>query len=374
MLGIPQVNVVCIGAGGGSIASQDSNGILRVGPNSAEANPGPACYGLGGQEATVTDALSVLGYINPDHLLGGAFKLDAQAAVAAIRRKVAEPLGLTLDRAALGVFHVVNSNMVGGIRAVSVERGYDPRDCVFVAGGGATSAFICKLAEELDVTRLLIPKVASGLCAFGAAISDVKHSHVATYITKLSNLDLGRLNAVLDDLESRGREDLREEGFQAADIRLHRTVEMRYADQIHECVVALPMEGALRGADLTQVEELFHRRHEELYTYCERSNEPELVNIEVTAIGLTHATAMASYQREVVDHRAKSPAPPVQMRKAYFEEVGHYTDVAVYDGRQVPVGRVIHGPSIIEEPTTAIVVFPDWDIELKPASYYLMTR
>jgi N-methylhydantoinase A len=370
MLGIPQVNVVCIGAGGGSIAWQDSNGILRVGPQSAEAVPGPACYGKGGQEATVTDALSVLGYINPDYLLGGTFQLQPEAATEVIARKVANPLSLSMEEAALGVFRIVNSNMVGGIRAVSVERGYDPRDCVFVAGGGATSAFIGRLAEELDVERVLIPKVASGLCAFGAAISDVKHSHVATYISKLSKLDLTRMNGVMTDLEERGRKDLTEEGFEPGQIEIRRTLEMRYGDQIHECVVPVPMTGALSAADLDVIRDMFHKRHEEIYTYCEPENEPELVNLEVTAIGLTRAALRACRQRE---ERAPASGGAVT-RKAYFEEFGKYVDTPVYDGRQVEPGRVIAGPAIIEEPTTTIVVFPKWRIELQPSSCYFMTR
>lgn len=371
MLGTPQVNVECIGAGGGSIAWQDTNGILRVGPQSAEAVPGPACYGRGGTQATVTDALSVLGYINPDYLLNGAFRLDPAAAVKVIREKVAEPLGLPMERAALGVFHVVNSNMVGGIRAVSVERGYDPRDFVFVAGGGATSAFIGKLAEELDVERILIPKVASGLCAFGAAISDVKHSHMATYISRLSGLDLARLNGTIADLEARGRKDLLDEGFAAQDIRLHRSMELRYADQIHECSVGVPMQGALTLNDISTIRDLFHRRHEEIYTYCERGNEPELVNVEVTAIGLTHAAVKAHSQRE--ESRSADGAAPT-LRRAYFEEYGKYTEVPVYSGQSIDTGVTIAGPAIIEEPTTTIVVFPQWSITLLPSSLYLMSR
>jgi N-methylhydantoinase A len=216
----------------------------------------------------------------------------------------------------------------------------------------------------------MVPKVTSGLCAFGAAISDVKHSHVGTYIAKLSKIDMTRLNALLEDLEARGRRDLREEGFDTSNIRLHRTMEMRYADQIHECVVAVPMNGALTVEDLGVISNLFHSRHEEIYTYCERNNEPELVNVEVTAVGLTHAAAKATHQREV---RPDTPAASV-MRKAYFEEFGQYVETPVLDGRDIAVGVVIQGPAIIEEPTTTIVVFPQWSIELQPSSYYLMTR
>ena len=371
LLGIPLVNVVNIGAGGGSIAWLDSKRILRVGPQSAEAIPGPACYGLGGTEATVTDALNVLGYLNPDYLLAGAFKLDRDAAHRAVREKVAEPLGLTMERAALGVFDVVNSNMMGGIRAVSVERGYDPRDFVFVAGGGATSAFIGRLAADLEVERVLVPKVASGLCAFGEAIADVKHSHMATYITHFSKLDLGRLNRILSDLESTGRKDLKEEGFAPEDIEIQRSMEIRYADQIHECAVPIPFQGELSKESMDKVKELFHRRHEELYTYCEPDNEPELVNMEVNVIGLTRASSRAVGQ---VKGNGAGGRAATSKRRAYFHEHKDYVEVSVYDGRQVEVGQSIAGPAIIEEPTTTIVVFPNWKIELKPASYYLMTR
>jgi len=160
-LGIPLVNVVSIGAGGGSIAWLDSKGILRVGPQSAEAVPGPACYQRGGSEPTVTDALVVLGYLNPDYLLGGGFRIDRGAAQAVIHDKVATPLGLSDEKAALGIFSVVNANMVGGIRAVSVERGYDPRDFVLVVGGGATSAHVARLAGDLEINEVIIPKLAS---------------------------------------------------------------------------------------------------------------------------------------------------------------------------------------------------------------------
>lgn len=370
-LGVPLVNVVPIGAGGGSIAWLDSKRILRVGPQSAEAVPGPACYGRGGTEATVTDALVVLGYLNPNYLLGGAFPIDSRAAHRAIRDRVSAPLGLTLEKSALGVYHVVNANMVGGIRAVSVERGHDPRDFVLVAGGGATSAHICCLARDLGITQVIIPKVASGLCALGEAIADVKHSRLATYITPLDRLDLSRLNRILADLEAEGRQALREEGFEDDQIVTSRSLDMRYADQVHECAVPVSIRGPISAADLDMLKELFHRRHEQLYTYCERDNLPELVNVEVTVAGRGRAA-----EPSVASSRSASPngGPHVLAhRNAYFDEYGGFSEVPVYDGRTLAPGHALTGPAVVEEPTTTIVVFPGWHIELQPGEFYVMS-
>ena len=370
VLGIPLVNVVNIGAGGGSIAGLDAQGILRVGPQSAEAIPGPACYGRGGTEATVTDALCALGYLNPEYLLGGAFKIDSQASHKVIREKVADPLDLSVERGALGIYNVVNSNMIGGIRAVSVERGYDPRDFVFVAGGGATSAHIGGLASDLKVEQILIPKVASGLCAFGEAIADVKHGYLATYITSLSELDLDHLNELFRDLEVRGRKSLSEEGFSDADVVVQRSMEMRYSDQVHECSVLVPIQDKLSGGDVDSLKRLFHNRHEELYTYSEPENEVELVNLEVTVVGLRGDSA-----KPLVFSSPEKQMGQIELaeRQVYFEEFGDFRTVPVYDGRYVEVGQSLAGPAIIEEPTTTIVVLPEWQIELASGDYYWMT-
>jgi N-methylhydantoinase A len=371
-LGIPLVNVVSIGAGGGSIAWLDSKGILRVGPQSAEAVPGPACYRRGGTEATVTDALVVLGYLNPDYLLGGDFRIDRAAAESVIRDKVAIPLGLSLEKAALGVFSVVNANMVGGIRAVSVERGYDPRDFVLVVGGGATSAHVARLAGDLEIREVIIPKLASGLCAFGEAIANVKHNYLATYTTPFARLDLSVLNEILNRLELEGRAALREEGLDTKDVAVSRALEMRYSDQVHECTVAVPETGPLTEQSIDRIKELFHRRHEQLYTYCERDNEPELVNVEVTVMGRTRAGESVP---ATMHQSAPRPGEARRsMRRAYFEELGGATDVAVYDGRHVAPEDELAGPTIIEETTTTIVVPPGWSIALKGGGFYLMTR
>jgi N-methylhydantoinase A len=366
-VGLPLVNVVSIGAGGGSIASIDRQGILHVGPQSAEAVPGPACYQRGGSEATVTDSLVVLGYLNQDALLGGELPISAELARRAVHENVASPLGIPDARAALGIFHVVNANMVGGIRAVSVERGYDPRDFVLVAGGGGTAAHAGKLAQDLGIGRVLIPKVASGLCAFGEAIADVKHSYLASFTRSLPGVEADALQAAFERLEQQGRKDLEEEGFSPHEISIERSIDMKYIDQVHECSVSIPVF-RITDERLGEIAEAFHQRHEALYTYCERDNTPELVNIEVTVYGRSPSVVVPEDDRSA----AGSAATPISTREAYFEEFAEYRPTPFYDGSMLRVGQTITGPAIVEEPTTTIVVFPDCTMELQRSDLYVM--
>lgn len=365
-VGIPLVNVISIGAGGGSIAWLDGQGMLHVGPQSAEAVPGPACYMRGGTDATVTDALVVLGYLNQSALLGGQMPINAEAARRAVRTRVAEPLGLAVERAALGIFNVVNANMIGGIRSVSVERGHDPRDFMLVAGGGATSAHAGRLAADLGITTTLVPRVASGLCAFGEAVADVKHTYLASYTSPLSRLEPARLDDILGRLEAQGRAELREEGFADHEIFAERSLDMKYIDQVHECSVAVPPR-PITADSLPAIAEAFHRRHEALYTYCERDNMPELINVEVNVYGRSPSLRAA----------ATTPVgdplpPPAARRAAYFEETNSYEEVAVYGGASLGVGQSLDGPAIVEEPTTTIVVFPGSRLEVASTEAYLM--
>jgi N-methylhydantoinase A len=364
-VGIPLVNVISIGAGGGSIASLDAHGLLRVGPESAEAIPGPACYKRGGTEATVTDALVVLGYLNGTALLGGRMPIDADAAAAAVSDRVAAPLGIGRERAALGIFDVVNANMIGGIRSVSIERGHDPRDFWLVAGGGATSAHAGRLASELGIAEVVIPKIASGLCAFGEAVADVKHTYLASYTAPLPALDVPRLDGLLRALEEQGRRDLAEEGFGDDDVYVERTVDMKYVDQVHECRVELPA-GAVDKSFVTELAAAFHRRHEALYTYCEPDNVAELINVEVNVYGRSHRITPP---RE--EPGTGGPAP-AGARLAYFSEFGEYRPTPVFDGQDLATGTVVKGPAIVEEETTTIVVFPGSTLLAQRPDVYVM--
>ncbi len=365
-VGIPLVNVISIGAGGGSIAWLDPQGMLHVGPQSAEAVPGPACYMRGGSDATVTDALVVLGYLNQSALLGGRMPIDSGAARAAVQERVAGPLGLPLERAAHGIFDVVNANMIGGIRSVSVERGHDPRDFSLVAGGGATSAHAGRLAEELGIELTIVPRVASGLCAFGEAVADVKHTYLASYTAPLTRLDPARLNELFLELERRGAADLAEEGFAEGGIEIERSLDMKYVDQVHECNVSIP-RFEVTAERLHEIEDAFHRRHEALYTYCERDNTPEIINLEVTVYGRS-PEPVAPLGAE----NGRTPPPPREERAAYFRELGEYRPTAVYAGADLRPGHSVEGPAIVEEETTTIVVFPGATLQVPAPDIFVM--
>ena len=237
-IGIPMIQVETLGAGGGSIGWIDEMGLLQVGPQSAGADPGPACYNKGGNDPTVSDANLVLGYLNPEGLIGGKLPLNYENAFKSIEEKIAKPLNLSVEKAAYGMFTIVNSNMVNGIRRVSVERGYDPRDFVLVAAGGATGAHITALASEMGINTVIVSKLSSGLCAYGQIISDVKYNYMATIPVRLDeNCDYGKINHLFKDIETKGKEHLKNDGFDEEEIDVYRSLEMRYLGQIHECTV-----------------------------------------------------------------------------------------------------------------------------------------
>ena len=203
--GVPMIQVETLGAGGGSIAWIDEMNILQVGPQSAGADPGPACYDKGGNKPTVSDANLILGYLNPEGLVGGKLPLNYDKAFEAIEKNVANPLNLSVEKSAYGIFTIVNNNMVNGIRRVTVERGYDPRDFVLVAGGGATGAHITALAKEMGIKTVLVSKLSSGLCAYGQIISDVKYNYMATIPTRLDAKDAPKkINDKFNEIELNG--------------------------------------------------------------------------------------------------------------------------------------------------------------------------
>ncbi len=367
-IGIPMIQVETLGAGGGSIGWIDQMGLLQVGPQSAGADPGPACYGRGGLNPTVTDANLVLGYLNPAGLLGGRLPLDEAAARKAIKR-VADPLGLSIEAAAYGIYTIVNSNMVNGIRRVSVERGYDPRDFVLVGAGGATAAHITSLARDMGIDMVILPKLASGLCAFGQIISDVKYNYMATSPLRL---DAEGAPATIDKLfksiEAKGVEHLKADGFKASQIRIERSIDMRYVGQVHECTVEIG-NFAIDAKAIGKVKDAFHARHKELYTYAEPHSAVEVVNIESTLYGAVEKPRPPKLGRGAPAAKALKGR-----RNAIFSSSGKAAKVPVYDGGKFGAGALVKGPAIIEEVTTTIVIEPGWSARLDASGSYVLSR
>ncbi len=367
-IGIPMLQVETLGAGGGSIAFVNRMGLLQVGPESAGAQPGPVAYGQGGRRPTVTDALVVLGYLNQEALLGGRLRIDAEAARRVIAAEIAGPLKLDIERAAQGIFTLVNSNMVSGIRRVSIERGYDPRDFMMVVGGGAGPAHAGRLASELGIPTILIPKVSSAFCAFGEILADMKHSYLSSSAVRLDAMDYAHLNDTFASMEMQGRHDLGSAGVAADAIAVSRSLDMRYVDQVHECQVDIPLED-LSASNIDAIAEAFHTRHEELFTYCERDNAVEIMNLESTVVGKVVRPQLPPLTSGTPDPaHAQSGERP-----AFFEEDNAFVTTPIYDGARLLVGNVVVGPAIIEEITTSIVVFPGWQVRLDNPGVYVMT-
>jgi len=368
-IGIPMIQVETLGAGGGSVGWIDEMGLLQVGPQSAGADPGPACYNKGGNDPTVSDANLVLGYLNPDGLIGGKLPLNYKNAFNSIEEKIAKPLNLSVKKAAYGIFTIVNNNMVNGIRRVSVERGYDPRDFVLVAAGGATGAHITALASEMGINTVIVSKLSSGLCAYGQIISDVKYNYMATIPVRLDkNCDYEKINRLFKDIETKGKEHLINDGFNEEEIDIYRSMEMRYLGQIHECTVNIETFD-IDNKTIEKVKDAFHKRHEELYTYSELQSPVELVNIESTLYGRIDRPDPSEIESDTLLKEAIKSS-----RNLIFSNSGESIKTPVYDGNFLSDGHQINGPAVVEEDTTTLVIEPGWLLKLHKSGTYIINR
>ncbi len=368
-IGVPMIQVETLGAGGGSIGWIDEMGLMQMGPQSAGSDPGPACYGQGGRLPTVSDANLVLGYLNPDGLVGGRLPLDAAKARAAVKENLADPLQMSVERAAYGMFTIVNANMVNGIRRVTVERGYDPRDFVLVGAGGATAAHITSLADAIGINTIVLPKLASGLCAFGQIISDVKYNYMATAPLRLDNpAAYARIDELFNQIEAQGLAHLKADGFGKKDTRIKRSLDMRYVGQVHECTVEIDTF-KVDARSIGKVIEAFHKRHKQLYTYSEPLSIVEVVNLESTLYGLVDKPERMKIGRGASPEKALKGH-----RNAVFSADGKAIRTPIYDGTPLGAGATIKGPAVIEEVTTTIVIEPGWTARLDESGSYLITR
>ena len=343
---LPSLDIHTLGAGGGSIAHVDGGGILHVGPESAGAQPGPACYGRGGTRPTVTDADLVLGFLDPGNFLGGRITLDVAAAQQAVDT-VAE--GLRVDRmaAAEGIYRVVNTNMAEGIKLVSVRRGVDPRKFALVSFGGAAGLHITQVARQIEIRRVIVPTVASVLSAWGMLATDLRYELVRSHVSELRRLSPAALRRLFASLERDGRKRL---GNFDGPVKVRRGLDMRYGEQIFE--IGVDLEGIdLEGPQvLDEIATRFHRRHEELYAYSAPGQEVVVVNARVAVVGELDlaATDLASPSRG----GAAADTTP-RRRRVYL---GEWTDVPVHGLDTLTPGEQIKGPAIFESATTTVLI------------------
>jgi N-methylhydantoinase A len=350
--GIRAVDVKSIGAGGGSIVWIDAGGLLRVGPRSAGADPGPACYGRGGSEPTVTDAAVCLGWIDPARFLGGRLTLDPDAAHDAVERGVALPLRMSVHEAAYAALTIATENIVGAIREITIAQGSDPREMTLVAGGGASGLNIVPIARELGCRRVLLPSTASALSACGALYSDIISEFARSRYAETRSLDRDAVNDALTEVERRADEFLGGlTHLPLTETRKEFMVEARYRAQVWELDVPVPSRFA-SDDDVRGLEEAFHTTHERIFAVREPGQYLECLLWKARATAVPTKPAL---RPRPLPHRTRSE--PESQIDAYFPEAG-LEAVARYDGTALPVGASIEGPAIIHEPTTTVVVYP----------------
>jgi N-methylhydantoinase A len=345
---IPVVDIVEIGAGGGSIAWIDPAGALKVGPQSAGADPGPACYGWGGTEPTVTDANVITHRINPDYFLGGRIKLDVDRAQASLA-PLAETLGVDHEDAALGVIRIANANMIHLLKLVSVRRGRDPREFAIVAFGGGGSMHACALAAELRVPRVIVPPYPGHFSAWGMLTSDLRHDVVQTHFARADALGADELAGLWRRLEERLLATFAEEGLDPEQVAFVRSADMRYAGQEH--TVNVPISDGMDGGGGEEIERSFHELHDQLYTF--RLTSPiEFVNLRLTAFGTVRKPELAR-----IPANGNAQAALKGTRDVDFDELGRH-ESSTYERSRLGAGAELDGPAVIEEPAASTVVFP----------------
>ena len=357
-IALPMLDIHTIGAGGGSIGWLDQGGLLRMGPASAGADPGPACYLKGGLLPTTTDANVVLGYLDPNFFAGGKMRLDVAAARRAIETHIAKPMGLSIEQAAAGMYRVACNNMAQGVREVTIKRGFDPREFPFIPAGGAGPIHSCLICQELEIPLQIIPRESSVLCAFGMLMSELKHDFVRTFVSRLESIAWDRLTAVIDDMSVEGARQLEEERIPAELRRFEIKLDCRYIKQYHEVSFAVP-RAAIAARDAAAIAAAFHAEHNRLYGYSlEQERAPvEIINVRVQAVGHTE---MPAY-REKPWVGPDAAAARKGGRSVYIPETGAFREVPVYDGHRLGHGNRIDGPALIEQETTAIFVSAAFD-------------
>ncbi len=358
-IALPMLGIVTIGAGGGSIGWVDEGGLLRMGPQSAGSKPGPACYGLGGELPTCTDADLVLGYLSEDFFAGGKIPLDHKKAFKAIEDKIAGPLGLDVKEAAAGMYRVINVNMATGVREVSVKRGHDPREFPLVVAGGAGPVHACMIARELEIPVMVIPKESSIFCAAGMLMSDLKHNFVKTYTALLTKIDKKKFSSLFREMKEEAGRLLESELIPQNSIDHVFSLDMRYVKQYHEVNIKISQE-EIEDEHIDRVAQKFHPEHNRLYGYSleEEGTPIELINLRLLSVGKTDKPR---FKQEHYDGENPSKAFK-RKRKIYLPMEKEFKEVPVYDGHRLRYGNRVEGPAIIEQVNTTTLVFSEFSV------------
>lgn len=364
----PMLDIHTVGAGGGSIAYIDAGGHMKVGPRSAGSVPGPVCYGLGNDEPTVTDANVVLQVLNPRHLLGGRMAIDQKKAKASIDR-LAESLGLDPMATAQGIISVVTANMAKAIRVISVQRGYDPRDYTLVAFGGAGPLHSSRLARELDMRRILVPRNPGILCALGLLLTDLMTNYAQTRLMPLDGAAPAATREVFASLEQRAAAWFADEGIGPEGRRLRRTVDMRYAGQNYE--LSIPYDEHLTpDALIAALRSGFEKAHRQMYGYIAPEEPIQIVTCRIEATGLVRPAELRAHPEAI------SPVAEaiVDRRDVWLPEAGAFVECPVYDREHLGPGHVIEGPAIVEQMDATTLILPGQRGEVDPYLNILVTE
>ncbi|MFM9105235.1 MAG: hydantoinase/oxoprolinase family protein [Chloroflexota bacterium] len=348
----PSIEIVTIGAGGGSVAWIDDGGSLRNGPQSQGADPGPAAYRRGGTEATNTDANLTLGRLSPSGLLGGAMPLDKAAAEQAVGAKVGAPLGYDAVKAADAIIQVANANMADAVRLISIRRGYDPRDFCLVSFGGAGSVHAADLARELDLPAGVVPPYPGITSALGCLLVDVRHDLFRTYLASAEGASVDAVEAEFGNLEAEARERLKAEGMTGDRVQLRRLMDMRYVGQWRSLTV--PVSTPL-GANLQGSLDRFHAEHQREYSFSNPGGAVEIYGLRVVGSGIVEKPEFPKRSAAGVLNDAIK-----ETRQVYFGESGGFHTTVIYDRDRMPAGSTFQGPAIIDQMDTTTVVPPDW--------------
>ncbi|OIP02547.1 MAG: 5-oxoprolinase [Bacteroidetes bacterium CG2_30_33_31] len=361
-IALPTLDIITIGAGGGSIGWIDKGGLLKMGPQSAGSLPGPISYMRGGTQPACTDADLILGYLDANFFAGGKYLLNKEKTLDITENRLGKTLNLTAQQAAAGMYRVINMNMAQGVRQVSVERGYDPREFLLICAGGAGAIHAGEICRELEIPMFMVPAVASIFCAAGMLLGDLKHDYVRSYLSNYSNINRKQFLKLFDDMKKEAEKTLSDEGIEKSKIEYYPSLDLRYIGQFHEVPMEVEMEQIL-GFKLDDIKEAFHKEHNRKYGYELKAEgtQLEMINVRLRAVGVTEKPDSLSSSKSTNTNLLQSAFKG--MREAYVPEVDEMQLLPVYDGDILGEGILIKGPAIIEQINTTIFLSSTYHCE-----------